>query len=137
MNVGRLRETAAYILAHPERLDMFLFLTGGDAHRYPLNVNELEANTGACGCIAGLTHVLAEQVPHGIAKSFHTSGKELLGLTEEEAKRLFFVDDWPQPFCRDMYASYRGEGSHRDPGKLRDRAAITVSRIHHFIDKGE
>lgn len=41
-----------------------------------------------------------------LSEQWETNGKELLGLTEGQAERLFYQTDWPQPFYRDMNVAF-------------------------------
>lgn len=134
LNVELLERVKAHILEEPKRLAMGTF-----AER-----NE-EAPCGTVACIAGWSLVL-EKGARMVTKKLadfgegyyedhfvyrnnrpiddpHEHAKKILGLTEEEAMTLFYVEDWPDDLTVNYMAAKR-------PDK---RALITAARIDRLI----
>lgn len=129
MNIELLNKVKAHILEEPKRLDMSVIL-----RRAPRNA------CGTAGCVDGWAQVLSNCAALGSLVFFdgdYVKGRELLGLTQEEAERLFsdpkdgYDEDhveyaengWPEEFI-DRYRKARNASQ---------RAIVTVERIDHFI----
>lgn len=56
-----------------------------------------------------------------------------MGITEEQAKRLFFLERWPSQFVRGWIQVIDEQGHHLTPGTKAyyDR---TMQRVQHFFD---
>jgi hypothetical protein len=106
MNVELLRKIAAVIQEKPAEFDM------ADFTKY--------ATCGTAHCIGGWAHVLtggAEETANSIR------GRLALKLSETEACRLFYCDQWPIQF-------QHGETGWEVP------PALAAARIEHFIETG-
>jgi hypothetical protein len=116
MNTELLLKVKERILAHPKALEM---ATWGIA------VPE-STHCGTLACIAGhAVHIATGRVELG--RRAERTAKELLGISPDQAFRLFFVDEWPPNF----FNSY---ANTKDKVKA---AKVAADRIDHFIATGE
>ena len=144
MNVKLLRKVAKYIMEEPRRLNMGNWLRSAKEVCYLSKSRRPPCGTVAC--IAGTACIvagIAKLVPEGKKQVYRLppdgplAAQKVLGLTQEEACRLFLVDiewgdgpfdgvegHWPEQFA----AVYSDE--HNTPLK---NAKIVVARIEHFI----
>jgi hypothetical protein len=123
MNTPLLLKIADTIAKHPEKFNMSLW------HGY---------TAGKCThCIGGwaeaihLQGVTTPALRYFTASPFLASPAEqikhyadLLGLTQRQGERLFFLFGWPRRF-RDAYMTSGNETP--------ESAMVAVQRIHHFI----
>ncbi len=139
-----LRKVARHILEEPKRFEMDRW--GMADHRVPCNTT---------ACFAGWAIILGDANPKRFFKAAASDAQDdrgrfmallegrvgasaraekVLGITNEQARRLFHVDSlfhgdgrgWPEP--------YRGDFDH---ATSREHAAeIAVARIEHFIKTG-
>jgi hypothetical protein len=58
------------------------------------------------------------------------TARKLLGISADQANRLFIGYHWPLKFCR----QYRNEPSNRR--QFKHNALVTHARIEHFIERG-
>jgi len=84
-----------------------------------------EKSCGTTHCIAGWAQVLSGRKQD--YDGAYADGQEVLGLTEEQAERLFYITsgaygDWPEQF--------KGEGEGKKWSPTPQQA---VDRIEHFI----
>ncbi len=127
MNTKFLKQIAATILEHPKQFRMESFFS---------TINSMEQRPDRCGtacCIAGWAIALAENLKpneawdsvcetEGEAEA-HDIAKELLGLTENQADRLFYHEEWPHEF-RDRYNCARS---------TTQKATVAAKRLARFI----
>lgn len=120
MNIKLLRRIQKQILKEPRQFQM------GSYYARRLPGVELIPNCGTACCVAGwavsltMTCTPAEAARKS-PKPLHPRAAVTLGLTSEEASRLFYMDGWPMNF-RILAAE----------GTL-EFAANAVARIDHFI----
>jgi hypothetical protein len=115
MNVELLRKVEEKILAEPSRFDMSTFV-----------------DRGVCGttyCIGGWAATLSGKE---VSNKYHKDdskdpGQEELGLTDEEADRLFYTNCWPEEFLPEGWQETDDDVSE----SITARQA--VDRIEHFI----
>jgi hypothetical protein len=155
MNVAKLRKLERFILAEPRRFDMKEWgetsIGGGD--KYILR--DQKPPCGFVGCLAGSAVAMeykgktlafdgayvrvVEMIPAtGEIIDSHEIGKtpemaqEILGLSQEEADRLFFLPaslheastlGWPEKYDKAYQAAKT----------LKGKARVAVRRIEHFI----
>jgi len=119
MNVGLLRYVKSHITDDRRRIDMTLW------------VREGSASGGWCACIGAWAAILSGQYrpgPYGLVtldggrvRDEWGACRDVLGITEEMAGRLFPLDGWPRTYA-DRYRRWPA-----------GRAQITADRIDHFI----
>lgn len=130
MKTRLLKKVAEHIKEEPRRLDM---------EKWTDVVDPVYADSPPCGtvgCIAGWACMLNGDKPTpggGSQIYFFSRGQELLGLTKDQADRLFTAPalafewksapTWPKKFAR------RYEKAKTPKG----RASATLARIEHFI----
>ncbi len=134
------------ILAEPRAFNMEIVLQeAGEAGQY----GELAPACNTVGCIAGWAVLLT----HGIQQA-HTythpglkprqdiieEAAGLLGMSKQEAKQVFFVENWPDPFWHD----YREVGHYHYDDSMAEKLArivgeakVSVARLRHLMEKGE
>ena len=149
INVKLLREIKKMILEEPRRLNMAHFAEMFADSAQPTEGNDYEPKKeerppcGAVMCIAGHA-LLAEERSRGFFRKRFTrpvvdrirtaaegEAQDLLGLTDEQAERLFYFTDWnwlgdegwPEEFA-DAYIKAKTPAQ---------RARVTARRIEHFI----
>jgi hypothetical protein len=138
INVKLLREVKKMILEEPRRLDMDTWASNAREYGTP---KDERPPCGTVACIAGWTAILdyvgsRGKMPKGkalinLSDNAEATAQELLGLTSEQAARLFdspaerwFSKNlWPQKFV-DAYLAAKTP---------QQRARVTASRIEHFI----
>jgi hypothetical protein len=144
MNVRLMRVVQRRILARPKNFDMSLF-----AHGIYDDDGELCGTTACIGgealLAAGAKLIRHPLFIHGMSFLYTSAlrrrhpglpvcggvdrvyperaAAKLLGLTYEEAARLFFQSQWPEKYCY-AYEDARGP---------RGRARVAARRIDHFI----
>jgi len=131
MNIKLLKETAAMILKRPRQLRMEEYFTNVDSKLGPAS------HCGTAACIAGwgitLSRTKSKKPKDGLDYAndsivdVHALGKRVFELTEPQADRLFFVDDWPVKF----YDAYKLSLTAKDAAKA------AHDRIHYFIRTGK
>lgn len=140
MNVRLLRRIQREILKEPRRFDMDNYF----------DMNALQARCGTSACIAGWALVLkrhpgkpitetnfpklarmaqrgVDRLSYGRNAVLEERGIKALGITEEQAERLFYHAGWPQPFER-LYSLAAGLHLYQDA------AEVACERIEHFIE---
>jgi hypothetical protein len=141
MNVELLQQIKAAILAEPLKFDMSAWFHA-----------DQNSPCGTAACIAGWAVTIqmkAEKLREARFaydagdgnEGVERDGKKALGLTDQQAYRLFFYDTWPVPF-RHEYSEASGFW-YDDPvsgefvkGAYVDRrvaAEVAARRIDHFI----
>ena len=80
---------------------------------------------GTAHCIGGWAQVLSGATVSNIG--VERAAMEALGLTREQANRLFYNVDWPEPF----HLEYEMAKGHAE------RADVAIRRIEHLINTGE
>jgi hypothetical protein len=120
MNVKLLRRIQKHILAEPKRLDMGHFIArksdgSGLVVRFP--------QCGTVACIAGWAVTLStkEKLDY---RRIEGRARQLLGITQTQAKNLFFDSNWPQQFAERLGLTEPQTKAH---------ARITAKRIDHFL----
>lgn len=128
MNVELLLEVKKTILAEPKRLNM----------RKWLDVVRSGKGNPSCGtvaCIAGWAMVLSSPRRKSFKKTANTvideqsflgmeiDAQEKLGITDSQAQRLFYTDNWPMKFWQ-AYEVASGPV---------EQAQAAADRIDHFI----
>jgi len=143
LNVKLIREIQAAMRAEPFDVDMSDWFKG-DAHNL--------SSCGTVGCIAGFACFCADREPdedlaqfyRRVICGFGENAELLLGLTDTQAKHLFFVCAWPQPF-RDQHGNlgreYQSAWLNRDcqgAAKLRKQMTeVVIARLDHLVATGE
>lgn len=131
MNVELLKKVRDYIVKHPNRfvMDAYLFTPENSGIKNGFEADDGEfINFDKCGtaaCIAGWTCLIKEEEVVKISGNFpfHGAGRDHLELTEDQAGRLFYTDDWPEPY----------RGNYQDADDQSARSRIAAARIDHFI----
>lgn len=119
MNTLLLKKIRDQIKAEPRQFNIHDWFSG------KLPNGSTPANCGTAACIAGWSLALAtgqnpakaDKMPVGV----YRFGKIVLGLNDDQAKRLFFEGLWPK----------RYQSSKRTI--IEERARLAVNRINHFI----
>lgn len=125
MNTKLLRKVAKHIAEEPRRLEMEYMTT-------PLSkiTPKDRPPCGTVACIAGWALILTKEARYANTNfPVDESGDEvcadaaenLLGISD--GQKLFYVNDWPNPF-RDLYVAAKTP---------RGRASAAAARIEHFI----
>lgn len=125
MNVPLLRKIIRRITAHPEELNMGNWCD-------------------TASCIAGHACLASgyakgafdtEVLKNGIKRSCSRAAQEELGLSNDQATKLFYTTSWPQQYY-DQYSNEVDVDDQEfiDPTRI---AKITCARIEHFIETGE
>ena len=120
MNVKLLRKVKKHILQEPRRFFMEKLVEKGKPGQ-AVSLDGIPRSLPACGtaaCIAGWVCILEKTV-----QVDRRDAEEILGISDDEGERLFFVPSWP-----DRYRS-----KWRTTTDLRARAKIGANRIDHFI----
>jgi len=148
MNVKMLNKVKEQIRQEPKSFDMNDWLRPG--------VNRGGTACGTAACVAGFTCVvdwmqkhpdewknkkeitLSEIVRGTLRGSYdcETEAINILGLTHEQANRLFYVDAWPEPFRTDYGAAQEGCRQNHYQTDHERRAQVSCARIDHFIKTG-
>ena len=88
---------------------------------------------GTTACIAGWALTLAGKRMRKFT-NYMNQGRKILGLTQQEARKLFLVDNWPEKFQERYDSDAESVLSSRVPAKdIRKNALVAVARIEHFI----
>lgn len=77
-----------------------------------------EHKPDGCGCIAHYAEVFAPATRKSTSTDMGYYGQPAIELTDDQSRRLFLFERWPERFRLD----YR-----------RNRAKATIARIDHFI----
>lgn len=98
---------------------------------------------GTVGCIAGWAMIInGDTKKNGDLKAAvyaacggdeEARGMELLGLTEEQANRLFYVQNWPEDL-EDRYIDVHEEYTSSGRAAREARVRIVQERIKRFIE---
>lgn len=119
MNTILLNIIKKQILAEPRQFNMGNYFSG------ILPDGTEPANCGTAACIAGWAMAKASASNPKDARKLDVDRNNhaamLLGITEQQAGRLFYEDEWPKQF----------QSTSRSGLKLRARRA--AARINHFI----
>lgn len=119
INVDLLTRIADHIEGHPREFEMNEW--DGKARRGNWFTNFLRiAPCDTTHCIAGLACVLEGA---SMERSIPATAQKILGLTYEQADRLFYVTSWPEPFHCD----------YSEPKYFASNAWVASQRIRHFI----
>lgn len=129
MNVKLLRRVAKHVLDMPTRLLMNQWVQrkGDDSFETEVSYGFDGEETrpfppcGTVACIAGWSCELKAARPRAVTNQ-QKYARKLLGLTSQEAARLFLPDQWPDKF----------EAGLRDDGE-QHTAEVAAARIEHFI----
>lgn len=111
MNIDKLLEVRASILAHPEHFDMgdFFQAKGVDSEyeediaslditEYVANLDDFSpTNCGTSACIAGWTVALNPTLLTPVDLFWDTTAARILGLTARQAQELFFAHEDFEP----------------------------------------
>lgn len=146
MNVRLLRRIQKAILEEPKRVAMNVWAVGGDAIQFGEYKSEFGSGVDLCkrsdvpacgtiGCICGwgfalTTKLRGNALADMMDKLWRSGGvtpagsAKLFGLTEEQAKCLFFRDCWPDEFSNKLDRLYFGTKRY---------ARVVCDRIDHFI----
>jgi hypothetical protein len=117
MNVKLLREIAKVIQEKPKQFSLASWHKSKTDGVQGVLCNLPKAKQVACGtthCIAGWAQVLAPD--RDCTVPARADGQRVLGLSNEQANRLFFGEYWPKGY-----------------GGYRTNAAKAAARIEHFI----
>jgi hypothetical protein len=123
MNIPLLEELERTIPQHALQFIM------GDWFEYN---PDLYGNCGTAACIAGwavtLALTLSKRPRDGQDLGGEASAIAMreLGLTSEQARRLFYKQGWPDPFWSDYKTENQENAEHN--------AKVAARRIRHFID---
>lgn len=132
MNVTLLQQVKKVVLAEPRRLDMDVWM---DNRIHGAMKNP---RCGTIGCIAGWATVLAVPSKESYSKRADAAsrqeeetkedtqlcGQKALGLTNSQADRLFYVEDWPTELQEAYDAATTAAA----------RAKVTAARIDLFVE---
>ncbi len=120
MNTKLLRKVQRFIKAEPRRLNMYDFGYVTDSKAGP--------PYGTVACIGGWAVILSDTSKKSNAQkceafvntyqSSHSQARKALQLTESQAARLFYLDQWPS-YLHEAY--------------LQDKDQATQARINLFI----
>lgn len=131
MNKPLLLKVKAHILEMPERFIMGRWqlqgIPGADVESLNCSVDRQRKMPG-CGtvaCIAGWTVLLAHKKRAAMRYGFSKTAEELLGLREDDARKLFNVEHWSAHY-RNLWIKTQS---------LSKRAAIAARVIDRFIRK--
>jgi hypothetical protein len=94
MNTELLLRVKEKILNQPASLDMGIWKGAAFDVSLPLM---LEPPCKTVACLAGWTCVLANS---NVMGNFAYHAEQLLGITEEQSRSLFFTEKWPNKFSR-------------------------------------
>lgn len=138
LNVRLLRKIKKHILAVPERFAMNWFIVRGTPGqiiehldwRQPMSLDGEFRKAPACGtvgCIAGWAAFFTAKNPQRLTNdSAERRGKKALGLSKDQAKTLFFTEEWPDG------------GEAYDAAKTpRRKAELAAERIEEFIQENK
>lgn len=124
MNVKLLRKVKRHILAVPRRFVMSEVIMR-EENDGPINwLNEKPfPDCGTAACVAGWACLLANEgtVPENATASMDEA-RELLGLTDGQADRLFMPSAWPKKFQKGT-----------DDSGTKATAKVAAARIEYFI----
>lgn len=69
-----------------------------------------------------------------IVKNTHVAehARQILGITEDQARRLFFVDHWPKKF-RKQFSKRTDVAKNPNPKLIRKNARVAVALLEEFI----
>jgi hypothetical protein len=128
MNIELLLKVKAHILEEPNRLNMrsWLLRVGGVYANWVFD-KEIRhfGNCGTTACIAGWAAILGEPKKRVTIMDAEDCAIELLDIRDDDAEKLFFVDDWP----RDLRVAWQ----NTKPNAFAARARIAAKRIDRFI----
>jgi len=120
MNTELLLKVKAHILEEPKRLNMSTWV----------RTDEVGPDAPSCGtiaCIAGWVCLLID-ADFDRRRSYRVNAIRLLGITEEQADRLFYIEAWPSEFYLDYSNTF----------SFAKMAKVTAERIDYFINtKGD
>lgn len=125
MNIELLKKVKQAILDNPEHFDMSSFFDGCDDDPKLLG----KCNTTAC--IAGWAIHLSG-CPVTELDLEHDLGRDLLGLTEDQANTLFYEDYWPGYIYNEYYEALEDEdhlGMAKAAAKIIDRLIENDSTV--------
>lgn len=128
INTALLLEVAQHVETHPEQLDMYTWgkesgEVVGSASLMGETI-EIFSNRFTVGCMACRAVLLSGGDMDG---NNAAQAQRVCGLTFEQAQRLFYVENWPEPF--------KGNFEEHDED-IEGRGWITAERIRHFIGTG-
>jgi hypothetical protein len=138
INVELLARVRAHILEDERRIEMSRYARRAYGRTAP--------PCGTTACIAGWAVILTDGLPKRITDDYYASVKpraiNLLGLSEDEADRLFFVMGWPRAFHDRYRAAERFIDEHDDEDEKADKAGeskaqIVADLIDHIIRTGK
>ena len=119
MNTKLLRKVKKVVLEEPRRLDM--------ANWIQTNMTALPAEErppcGTVACIAGWAIHLSGVDPALTPGAYSEIANGLLGLDEDQGRRLYYTGSWPESFDEAYHAAETAQ----------ERAQIAARRIDHFI----
>jgi hypothetical protein len=129
LNVRLLRRVQKHIKAEPRRMKMKQWVDRNLRER----AESAKPPCGTTACIAGWALTLnGKRLRDGV--NYMEQGRKLLGLTWDEARNLFMVDDWPTKFQNKYDEESEQAWKDNVPLKLvRKNARVAVARIEHFI----
>ena len=140
MNIERLRAIQKTILAEPTQFNMHDWWDNDD-----------DSTCGTTACIAGWTCLLEfrkEDSKVGMKSvlgfiAVRGTAIEILGITKEQADKLFYINYWPAPYAGNYMFLTKDWPTGRDHiscelrASLRQRMAqCAADRIEHFIEHG-
>lgn len=120
------------ILAHPEHLNMDIYLDGPNDSGQEDAQGLLAGQCGTSACIAGWAVALSTPSTLVNAWSVPRKATELLDL-KNFPTALFMADEWPQPFRADFACAQENEDELDTLDRLHLLAQIAAARIDAFI----
>lgn len=117
-----LHQAIAAMEQHAARVNMEDWCTDDD-------FTKLLAQSKACGtvgCLAGFILGLHERKELKICYSVDAA--DLAGLTQAEAYKLFYTNNWPRSFSKRLWETASGTSAY---------VQIIKERVEHFIATGE
>lgn len=130
MNIELLKKVKQAILDNPEHFDMSTFFDGCEGSNYE-DDPKLLGKCGTTACIAGWAIHLSG-CPITDLDFEHDLGKDLLGLTEDQAQSLFYEDGWPGAIYNEYYEALEEEdhlGMAKAAAKMIDRLIENDSTV--------
>jgi hypothetical protein len=136
LNVKLLRRVKKHILELPNRFIMGDWIEKLDPGTVVKDY-EAKVTVPACGtvaCLAGWTYLLAKGKEIDCPRD---EAEELLGITHDEGRELFYTDDWPADLAEDFESSSDPQERAEIAGKRIDRFIAEHERIDRFIAEHE
>jgi hypothetical protein len=134
-NLELAEKVKAYLREQPLRLGMGDWITRYEgAQEYAPPCNTVCCVAGATLIVAGIVRDAADYAARAGKDYIHAADKarELLGISENDADKLFYVQHWPKNQNREYYAAV--DTYYRDiPQLQKERVELTCQVIDYVI----